>query len=100
MKWRVVLEPDSDTGDWAVWCPELPGCTSAGASEEEALANIQEAIALYIEPFPPKLGNFFVGVARSREAEKLKAFYSNQSPLALSSLKRSIKPRLICLTIQ
>ncbi len=50
MKWRVILEPDSETGDWAAWCPELPGCTSAGETEEEALSNIQDAIALYIEP--------------------------------------------------
>ncbi len=49
MKWRVVLEQDSTTGDWAVWCPELPGCTSAGATEDEALANIREAIELYLE---------------------------------------------------
>ncbi len=26
MKWRLILEPDSETGDWAVWRPELPGC--------------------------------------------------------------------------
>ena len=52
MKWRVVTE----TGDWAVWCPELPGCVSAGETEEEALENIREArrvadpfgIALYL----------------------------------------------------
>ncbi|HOP81392.1 MAG TPA: type II toxin-antitoxin system HicB family antitoxin, partial [Armatimonadota bacterium] len=25
MKWRVVLEQDPETGDWAVWVPELPG---------------------------------------------------------------------------
>lgn len=49
MKWRVVLEQDESTGDWAVWCPELPGCTSAGETEEEALANIREAIELYLE---------------------------------------------------
>jgi predicted RNase H-like HicB family nuclease len=55
MKWRVVLEPDPETGNWAVWCPELPGCSSAGETEEEALRNIQEAIALYIEPAPVKL---------------------------------------------
>jgi len=30
--------------------PELPGCASAGDSEEEALANIKEAIALYLGP--------------------------------------------------
>jgi len=47
MKWRVVLEFDEAVGEWAVWCPELPGCTSAGATEDEALANIREAIELY-----------------------------------------------------
>jgi predicted RNase H-like HicB family nuclease len=55
MKWRVVLESDSETGDWAVWCPELPGCVSAGETEEEALENIKEAITLYLEPNPIKL---------------------------------------------
>ena len=55
MKWRVVLEQDPETGDWAAWCSELPGCTSAGESEEEALRNIREAIALYLEPLPLEL---------------------------------------------
>lgn len=50
MKWRVVLERDENTGEWAVWCPELPGCTSAGETEDEAMANIREAIELYLEP--------------------------------------------------
>jgi predicted RNase H-like HicB family nuclease len=50
MKWRVILEIDPETKDWAVWCPELPGCVSAGETEEEALENIQEAIKLYLEP--------------------------------------------------
>ncbi len=50
MKWRVILEIDPETGDWAIWCPELPGCVSAGETEEEALENIREAIALYLEP--------------------------------------------------
>lgn len=52
MKWRVVLEPDPETHDWAVWCPELPGCASAGETGDEALANIREAIELYLEPNP------------------------------------------------
>ena len=52
MKWRVVLERDAETGEWAAWCPELPGCTSAGETEDEALKNIQEAIELYLEPSP------------------------------------------------
>jgi predicted RNase H-like HicB family nuclease len=50
MNWRIILEQDSETGDWAVWCPELPGCTSAGETEAEALQNIREAIQLYLEP--------------------------------------------------
>ncbi len=50
MKWRVILEFDAETEDWAVWCPELPGCTSAGETEAEALEGIREAIALHLEP--------------------------------------------------
>ena len=50
MKWRVILERDTESGEWAVWCPELPGCTSAGTTEEEAMANIRAAIELYVEP--------------------------------------------------
>ena len=49
MKWRVLLEQDHETGDWAVWCPELPGCASAGETEDEALQNIREAIELYVQ---------------------------------------------------
>ena len=52
MKWRVVLEPDLETGDGAVWCPELPGCACAGGTEAEALTNIREAIELYGRPDP------------------------------------------------
>ena len=55
MKWRVILEPDPEIGDWAVWCPELPGCTSAGETEQEALKNIREAIELYLQPDPIEL---------------------------------------------
>jgi Uncharacterized conserved protein len=48
MKWRVILERDEESGEWAIWGPELPGCTSAGETEDEALANIREAIELYL----------------------------------------------------
>ena len=30
MKFRVVLEYDQETESYAIYCPELPGCTSAG----------------------------------------------------------------------
>jgi predicted RNase H-like HicB family nuclease len=49
-RWRVVLEQDPETGEWAAWCPELPGCASAGETEADALENIREAIALYLQP--------------------------------------------------
>jgi predicted RNase H-like HicB family nuclease len=48
MKLKVVLE-ESDEGGFTVYVPSLPGCISEGDSEEEALANIREAIALYLE---------------------------------------------------
>lgn len=44
----VVLEPDED-GGYTVIVPALPGCVSQGDTEEEALANIREAICAYIE---------------------------------------------------
>lgn len=49
MKLRVVLEPSED-GGFTVVVPALPGCLSEGETREEALANIQEAIQLYLEP--------------------------------------------------
>ncbi|HLE05231.1 MAG TPA: type II toxin-antitoxin system HicB family antitoxin [Anaerolineales bacterium] len=49
MRLRVVLEP-SDEGGYTVYVPALPGCLSEGDTEEEALANIQEAISVYLEP--------------------------------------------------
>lgn len=50
MKIRVLLEYDKRTKSYAVYCPELPGCASCGDTEAEALKNIREAIALYLEP--------------------------------------------------
>jgi len=34
---------------WAVSCLDLPGCHCQGESREEALANIREAITLWLE---------------------------------------------------
>lgn len=50
MKIRVFLEYDAEAGAYAAYCPELPGCASAGETEEEAFRNIREAIELYLEP--------------------------------------------------
>ncbi len=46
MKFRVVLEFDPETHCNSAICPELPGCASAGDTEEEARVNIEEAIRL------------------------------------------------------
>ena len=58
MKFLVTIEEDED-GLFAVECPSLPGCLSQGATRQEALANIEEAIRGYIaslkkhgEPIP------------------------------------------------
>lgn len=34
---------------WVAEIPSLPGCVSQGKTKEEALENVKEAIALYIE---------------------------------------------------
>ncbi len=46
MKYIVRLE-QSEEG-YAVWCQGLPGCWSQGATEEEALENIKDAIETYL----------------------------------------------------
>ena len=50
MKFRVVLEYDPQAESWSAVCPELPGCTSAGLTEQEAREGIEEAIRLYLSP--------------------------------------------------
>lgn len=42
-----VILIKSDEG-FAIGCPALPGCWSQGATENEALANIREAIQDYL----------------------------------------------------
>ena len=44
MKIKVILEA-SEEGGYTVYVPSLPGCISEGETEEEALANIKEAIS-------------------------------------------------------
>ena len=49
MNLQILLEHSSD-GGYTVTVPALPGCISEGETREEAITNIQEAIALYLEP--------------------------------------------------
>jgi len=43
---------EKDAHGFYAWCPELKGCQSQGATLEEAIANIKEAIELYLETLP------------------------------------------------
>ena len=59
MKYRVLIEQDED-GVFVAEVPSLPGCISQGATRQEALSGIREAMTLYLEsldahgdPIPP-----------------------------------------------
>ncbi len=45
---QVLLYPGED-GYWVAEVPSLPGCLSQGATRDEALENVKEAIELYLE---------------------------------------------------
>ena len=47
MSYRIRLL-ETDEG-WSVSCLDLPGCHSQGDTRDEALANIREAIQLWLE---------------------------------------------------
>ena len=49
MKYTVVIEADEDSEGFTVTVPALPGCVSEGATRDEALANIREAIIGFLE---------------------------------------------------
>jgi len=45
---RVVLKEEED-GRWSASIPALPGCSSWGYSQQEALQNIKDAAEIYLE---------------------------------------------------
>jgi len=51
MNVQIVLERGED-GYFVAHCPSLKSCWSQGKTREEALNNVREAIALYLEPEP------------------------------------------------
>lgn len=48
ISFAVTIDRDED-GVYVVECPSIPGCVSQGATEEEALRNIEEAIRACLE---------------------------------------------------
>lgn len=70
MRYRVLLESDED-GVIVAEVPALPGCVSQGRTRSEALANIRDAIAGYLqsldkhgEPVPPSIEEEIVEVGQ------------------------------------
>ena len=68
MKFRVRVDVDED-GVFVAEVPSLPGCVTQGSTRAEALANIREAIAAYLEslkahgePIPPSVDEEVVEV--------------------------------------
>ena len=69
MKVRILIEPDED-GILVATVPSLPGCASQGATREEAVRNVREAIEGYLEslrergePIPPSIAEEVIDVA-------------------------------------
>ena len=68
MKYRVLIEQDED-GAFIAEVPSLPGCLAQGETRPDALNNIREAIASYLESLrqhgeatPPGVQDEFVEV--------------------------------------
>lgn len=68
MRYRVLIEQDED-GVYVAEVPALPGCVSQGHTRAEALTNVKEAIAGYVEsleahgePIPPSISEEVVEV--------------------------------------
>lgn len=48
MTFNVTIDRDED-GVWVVECPSISGCVSQGATKEEALENVKDAIRLCLQ---------------------------------------------------
>lgn len=64
----VILEQDED-GVYIASCPILRGCRSYGATIDEALENVREAIELCLEDERDGPANRFIGVRDLEIAE-------------------------------
>jgi predicted RNase H-like HicB family nuclease len=68
MRYTVILEQEAD-GGYVASVPALPGCVSQGDNRADVLANIREAVELYIEdcreagdPVPTEAGKELVEI--------------------------------------
>ncbi|MCX9014134.1 MAG: type II toxin-antitoxin system HicB family antitoxin [Candidatus Methanoperedens sp.] len=52
MNFKVSIVIEIDEFGYYAFCPELEGCQTQGESLDEVMANIKEAIELYLETLP------------------------------------------------
>lgn len=48
MRYTAIFEAQPD-GGYHAFCPALPGCHSEGDTLNDAIANIREAVTVYLE---------------------------------------------------
>jgi len=48
MRYKVIIEPDMESGGYVAYCPTLRGCVSEGETVEGALENIKKAMRGYL----------------------------------------------------
>jgi formylglycine-generating enzyme required for sulfatase activity len=91
MKYRVLIEQDED-GIYVAQVPSLPGCISQGNTRFELLANIQEAIVLYLEsleahnePITPPISEELV---ESKQSQYFSEDLSNGISLEMLAIPR------------
>lgn len=49
MQYDILITHDDESGLYLAEVPDLPGCYSQGETEEQAVANAREAIALHVQ---------------------------------------------------
>lgn len=49
LDYTVILEPNDEGKGYTASVPALPGCISVGDTEDKALENIKDAIALWVK---------------------------------------------------
>jgi predicted RNase H-like HicB family nuclease len=60
---ELIFEPQQE-GGYSVYAPELPGLHTQGEDMDDALANAQEAVALYVDGLREDGESLDLGVVR------------------------------------
>ena len=86
-KYAVIISWSAHPGDqvFVADVPELPGCTAHGDTHEEALANAQDAIALWLDTckefgYPLPLPGVISAIMRSEYVDLAKNVMGKTSP--------------------